>query len=48
MEMGFGQRGAIENIFKSLGNFEIIDIVKDYSNIDRVIVAKRISARWIN
>ena len=41
MEMGFNQKGAIKNIFKESGDFEIIDVVKDYSNIDRVIVVQR-------
>jgi release factor glutamine methyltransferase len=43
LEMGFSQRKDIENIFKKTGIFEIIEVVKDYSNIDRVIVAK-----WTN
>jgi len=42
MEMGFNQRKSIENIFKKSGNFQIIEIVKDYNNIDRVIVARKI------
>lgn len=40
VEMGFGQRYAIENIFQSVGNFEIIEVVKDYNNIERVIIAQ--------
>ncbi len=40
MEMGFGQAGDIKNIFQESGRFEILEIVKDYSNIDRVIVAR--------
>lgn len=40
MEMGFGQAEMIKNILKNLGNFEIIDVVKDYNSIERVIVAK--------
>jgi len=43
LEMGFGQAEAIREIFKFFVNFEIIEIIKDYSNIDRVIVAKKIS-----
>lgn len=45
MEMGFGQAEAIKNIFQSAGNFAIIEVVKDYSNIERVVVVRR---RWIN
>ncbi len=41
MEMGFGQRKKIENIFKKSKIFETIGIVKDYNDIDRVIVARR-------
>ncbi len=40
MEMGFSQKEKIENILQDSGNFNIIEIIKDYSNIDRVIVAK--------
>lgn len=42
MEIGFNQKSAIENIFYGLKKFEIIEVIKDYSNIDRVIVAKKI------
>jgi len=40
MEMGFNQKEAIKNIFQNSGNFQIIEIIKDYNNIDRVIVAR--------
>ena len=40
MEIGFGQKEKIENIFQKYKNFEIIEIVKDYNRIDRVIAAK--------
>ncbi|MBI4982627.1 MAG: peptide chain release factor N(5)-glutamine methyltransferase [Candidatus Omnitrophica bacterium] len=40
MEMGFGQCKKIKEIFKNCKKFEIIEIVKDYSNIERIIVAK--------
>ena len=42
MEMGFGQSESIENIFQKSGNFEIIDVVKDYNSIERVIVTQKI------
>lgn len=45
LEMGFSQRKDIENIFKKPGIFEIIEVVKDYDNIDRVIVAQKL---WTN
>ncbi len=45
MEMGFNQKDAIKNIFQNSLCFEIIESIKDYNNIDRVIVAiKRESA----
>ncbi|MDD5730642.1 MAG: peptide chain release factor N(5)-glutamine methyltransferase [Candidatus Omnitrophica bacterium] len=40
MEMGFGQKDAVKNILQKSGNFEIIDMVKDYSDIERVIIGK--------
>jgi len=42
MEMGFKQCDAVKNIFQESGKFEIIDIVNDYSGIERVIVVKKI------
>lgn len=41
MEIGFGQCPAIKNIFKASGNFQKTEVIKDYNNIDRVIVAQR-------
>ncbi|TAM43459.1 peptide chain release factor N(5)-glutamine methyltransferase [bacterium] len=38
MEIGFGQAGQIENILKKSEKFEIIGIIKDYNNIERVMV----------
>lgn len=45
IEIGFNQKSAIENIFHNSVDFEILEIVKDYNNIDRVIVAKLNSTR---
>ncbi len=42
IEIGFSQKDKIKNIFHSSGKFEIIEVIKDYSGIDRVIVAKNI------
>jgi len=42
MEMGFNQAGAIRNIFKISGKFKILEVVKDYNNIDRVVVARKV------
>lgn len=41
LEMGFAEKCRIEDIFRKSGNFEIIETVKDYGDIDRVISAKR-------
>jgi len=41
MEMGFKQKDAIKNILQESGCFAIIDSLKDYNNIDRVITAQR-------
>jgi release factor glutamine methyltransferase len=41
MEMGFNQKKCIEGIFSGVKHFDIIEIIKDYNNIDRIIVAKK-------
>ena len=41
MEIGFGQRPGIEAILQESRDFEIIGTVKDYNNIDRVIIASK-------
>ena len=40
LEIGFGQIKQVKNIFQKSAKFEIIDIIKDYNKIDRVVVAK--------
>jgi len=47
MEMGFGQKEAIKNILHKAGCFEIIEVIKDYNNIDRVLIARKVE-KWIN
>lgn len=42
MEIGFGQAQKVKNILKKTGNFEIIEVIKDYNNIDRVVVSRKI------
>jgi release factor glutamine methyltransferase len=42
MEIGFNQIEAIKDIFMGYPDFEIVELVKDYSQIDRIIVAKKI------
>ncbi len=46
LEIGFNQKDGIRNIFQKSKNFEIIEVVKDYNDIERVIVARNI--KWIN
>jgi release factor glutamine methyltransferase len=41
MEMGFGQCQPIKEIFAKSAKLGIIDIIKDYSGIDRVVIAKK-------
>lgn len=41
MEIGFNQIEDLQNIFQKFQDFEIIEVVKDYSNIERVIVVRR-------
>lgn len=40
LEIGFKQSPAIKRLFKSIERFKIIEVIKDYNNIDRVIVAR--------
>lgn len=41
LEMGFNQAASLKKIFSVSGRFRIMQIVKDYSHIDRVIVARK-------
>ncbi|MCX5697688.1 MAG: peptide chain release factor N(5)-glutamine methyltransferase [Candidatus Omnitrophica bacterium] len=41
MEMGYNQREAIEKICQGSGRLKVLEVVKDYSGIDRVIVTKK-------
>jgi len=41
MEIGFDQEGAIKNILQKSGYFEIMELVRDYSGINRVVIAKK-------
>lgn len=42
MEIGSGQSGPVRNIFNKSKKFEIIDLVKDYNNIERVVAARKV------
>jgi len=51
MEIGFDQRQAIENIIRRSGRFTIKETVKDYSGIERIIVAQYTGSgaqQWTN
>ena len=41
LEIGFRQGSSIEKIFQNAGVFKIIEVIPDYNNIERVIVAKK-------
>jgi release factor glutamine methyltransferase len=41
MEIGFNQSGSVKNIIQKSGNFEIIEIIRDYGGIDRVIACRK-------
>ena len=43
LEIGFGQKEGLEVIFRKSKSFEIIKTIKDYNNIERVIVARKAS-----
>ena len=40
MEMGYNQKNAIKKIFQNSEVFKIIEVIKDYNNIDRVVVTQ--------
>lgn len=40
LEMGFDQCESIKRMFKLSGKFEVKEVIKDYNNIQRVIVAR--------
>lgn len=42
LEIGINQKDAVEKNLQNSGYFEIIEVIKDYNEIDRVIVAKSI------
>ncbi|MFA5096321.1 MAG: peptide chain release factor N(5)-glutamine methyltransferase [Candidatus Omnitrophota bacterium] len=44
MEIGFGQAGAVGKIFSRSGKFRVTEIIKDYNQIERVIVAGKAEA----
>lgn len=41
LEIGFDQKDAIKNLFQNSEDFEIIELVKDYNNFDRVVIARK-------
>jgi len=43
LEIGYGQAEDVVNIVEFGNNFKVVDIIKDFNGIDRVV-----TARWIN
>ena len=43
MEIGFGQLKKVEEIIKSGGQFRLVEVIKDYQGIERVVVAQKIN-----
>jgi release factor glutamine methyltransferase len=48
MEMGFGQKDDIKDMICDSATMEIKEIIKDYSGIDRIMVAQKRGKKWIN
>ncbi len=42
MEMGCGQGGAIQQMLADSKKFDLMEVIKDYRGIDRIIVAKSV------
>jgi len=42
MEIGCGQLAGLKKIFLGSGKFELMEVIKDYNNIERVIVARKV------
>ncbi|MEK6728245.1 MAG: peptide chain release factor N(5)-glutamine methyltransferase [Candidatus Omnitrophota bacterium] len=42
-EIGFNQKDAVKKYIQNSGYFEIIEIIKDYNNLDRVVVARMLN-----
>ena len=47
-EIGFNQKDAVADIFQSDKNLRVLEVIPDYNNIDRVVVAEKRKARWTN
>jgi len=41
VEIGFGQVELLKKIFNDSNKFKITEVIKDYNNIDRVVVARK-------
>lgn len=41
LEIGYGQSSGVMRIFRQKGSFKILEIVKDYLGINRVVVARK-------
>jgi len=45
-EIGYNQKDAVADIFKNSGNFRVLEAIRDYNNIDRVVVAEKRKVKW--
>ena len=41
LEIGAGQSAGVRKMIARLGKFEVPEIIKDYSGIDRVVIARK-------
>ncbi|MFA5165077.1 MAG: peptide chain release factor N(5)-glutamine methyltransferase [Candidatus Omnitrophota bacterium] len=41
LEIGFGQSGAVRGIIAGCGSYSHVEVIKDYNDIDRIVIAKR-------
>jgi release factor glutamine methyltransferase len=41
MEIGFGQLKGISEIICAQSQFKLVDVIRDYSNIERIVVAQK-------
>jgi len=41
LEIGFGQSEAVKGIISGCGSYSHVEVIKDYNDIDRIVIAKR-------
>ena len=45
-EIGYNQKDAVVDIFQNDKNFRVLEVIPDYNNIDRVVVAEKRKVKW--